>query len=253
MKKRYFYIVLIIFSLAFITFIVSGLAGAFSSQPQCKFVSLHQLLGADGLEMKWKLEGIKSAGYQTHDPYLMVKDGKIFFQGVINKGDPTQITILNAENGSFIATTEPTSYDTQFTTDGTALYIGIGHKGDLYKYDYATGQKVWSKHLGYVNGPCCFNIVNGELQMSWHLNHYYRVALDNGNIIMQNTREAVYREENEVFFYGLGANVLDAKGMEGKYIWRAFLNEEISQQPIFHNQTIFFFVLDREIRGPYTP
>lgn len=237
MKKRYWYLSLSIIAIVFIT-AIAVLVAILSKQEQRDLLPPHEILSINGLDLEWKLEKIYTPGFRPLNPNMIVKRGKIFFQGMVDKGDLTQITILDASNGGFLANTKPTSYDTQFATDGVSLYIGVGNKGNVYRYDYETKKVVWSNNLGNVIGPCCFNILNGELQMSWQKNHFYQTSLRDGSIQFEFPESRVFHYENGVFIQGVG-DVLLAKNMEGIRIWRQNFGIPIQQQPVFYNGKIF--------------
>lgn len=239
MKKGYLKLAFLLLLAVILALLVVGLWISDHNHYRYKLVTPYQISTAQGLELIWQLDGIHTAGFRSKKSYMMVKNGKLFFQGSINQGDPTQITVLNASDGSFIANSKPTSNDAQFTTDGEALYIGIGHKGEIYKYDYFDRKQIWITQLGDVIGPCCFNIIDGELQMSWQKDRYYQVSLDNGSINSDYAKSRVFRHEDGIFYEGAG-NVLMARMMDNTILWRARVGSQIEQQPVFRNDKIFF-------------
>ncbi|HEX2926203.1 MAG TPA: hypothetical protein VHP38_08095, partial [Ruminiclostridium sp.] len=197
----------------------------------------HQVEQLKGWKVKWQVFNTAIA-YTENGPYMQANNGKIFYMGSLGNEPINRIIALNAVDGSLAIKTDPIETNMEFLVDDSALYIGK-FISEIAKYDLVTQKQVWTQTLGNSHAPCCFSVVNHQLQSNWYSSRFYIQSIEDGEIIreMKDTQKRIYRIENGITYSG-GSGFLTAQNADQSVLWETEL-KAFSQPPVFTKDAIY--------------
>lgn len=129
-------------------------------------------------------------------------------------------------------------YFSSLTANSGELFVGYGGESSVKKYDFATGDLLWSQSIEGGGQPYIF-FVDKEIQAP--TSPFWFTALDSatGKILRTIKKDSIFISTVDDTFLRWGSEMRAINTKTGELLWEAQLDHVLSMQPVFTENTIF--------------